>query len=101
MFLCAPYTVKFARPIACARFTAIAVSGVVVSKPTPTNTTWRSGSSCASRSASSGEYTMRTSRPAACSASRLLVEPGTRVMSPNVAMVTSGTRASAITLSMS
>ena len=36
---------------------------------------------------------MRTSRPAACSASKLDDEPGTRVMSPNVAMVTPGTRA--------
>ena len=44
---------------------------------------------------------MRTSAPFACSARRLDVEPGTRVMSPKVVMMTPGMRASAITLSMS
>lgn len=101
MFLCAPNTVKFVRLRAAARLMAMATSGVVVSKPTPTNTIWRSGCCSASVSASSGEYTISMERPAACSFSRLDVEPGTRVMSPNVAMVTSGTRASAITVSMS
>ena len=101
MFLCAPYTVKFFRPAAFARLMAMATSGVVVSKPTPTKTICLSGFSWARRSASRGEYTISTARPAACSASRLEEEPGTRVMSPKVAMVTSGTRARAITLSMS
>ena len=39
MFLCAPNTVKFLSPMAFARLMAMATSGVVVSKPTPTNTT--------------------------------------------------------------
>lgn len=43
MFLWAPYTVKFARSMARARLMAIATSGVVVSKPTPTKTICRSG----------------------------------------------------------
>ena len=44
---------------------------------------------------------MLTERPSACSFSRLEVEPGTRVISPKVAMVTPGTRERAITVSMS
>lgn len=80
---------------------AMATSGVVVSKPTPTNTTGRSGLACAMLSASSGEYTMRTSRPAACSLSSEDELPGTRVMSPNVVRITFSTRARAITASMS
>ena len=55
MFLCATNTVKFFRPMAFARLMAIATAGVVVSKPTPTNTTSRSGFSWAMFSASSGE----------------------------------------------
>ena len=55
MFLCAPYTLKLRKLIVFARLTAMATSGVVVSKPTPTNTISRSGFSCAMRSASSGE----------------------------------------------
>ena len=101
MFLWAPNTVKFSRPAAAARLMAMATSGVVVSKPTPTNTISRSGFCWASASASSGEYTICTLRPAACSFRRLDVEPGTRVMSPNVAMVTLSVRASAMTVSMS
>ena len=101
MFLCAANTVKFFRSAAAARLMAIATSGVVVSKPTPTNTISRSGRWAANASASSGEYTICTLRPAACSFSRLEVEPGTRVMSPNVAMVTFGMRARAMTVSMS
>ncbi len=55
MFLWAPYTVKFVSPMARARLMAIATSGVVVSKPTPTKTICRVGFSCARRRASSGE----------------------------------------------
>ena len=80
---------------------AMATSGVVVRSPRPRNTISRSGFCWARVSASSGEYTICTLRPAACSASRLDVEPGTRVMSPNVAMVTPGTRARAMTVSIS
>ena len=101
MFLCAANTLKFFRSSAAARLMAMATKGVVVSKPTPTNTIWRSGCCCAKAMASSGEYTICTERPAACSLSRLDVEPGTRVMSPKVAMVTFGTRVSAITVSIS
>ena len=46
---------KLAVPAASACSTVIAVLGIVVSKPRPKNTTWRSGCSCASFSASSGE----------------------------------------------
>ena len=101
MFLWAPNTLKFFKPAAAARLMAMATSGVVVSNPTPTNTISRSGCCSARRSASSGEYTICTLRPAACSLSRLDVEPGTRVMSPNVAMVTLSVRARAMTVSMS
>ena len=55
MFLWMASTLKFLRPSALARLIAIAESGVVVSKPTPTNTIWRSGLFWASASASSGE----------------------------------------------
>ena len=44
---------------------------------------------------------MRTSRPCACSASKLDVDPGTRVMSPNVVMMMLGMRHSAMTVSIS
>ena len=101
MFLCAAYTLKLASPIALARLIAMATSGVVVSKPTPTKMTGRVGFSLATVSASRGEYTMRMSRPAACSLRSELVEPGTRVMSPKVVIITFGTRESAMTVSMS
>ena len=99
--LCAVKTLKLRSPSRAARRTAAAMSGVVVSKPTPTNTTSRSGFSVAIFSASSGEYTMRTSRPAACSADSELVEPGTRFMSPKVVRTRPSMRASAMTVSMS
>ena len=44
---------------------------------------------------------MRMSRPSARSLKSELVEPGTRVMSPKVVMVTPGTRDRPITVSMS
>ena len=99
--MCATKTLKFFNPRACARLMAIATKGVVVSKPTPTNTTSLSGFSCAILSASRGEYTILISRPAACSFNRLEVEPGTRVISPNVVIFTPGMRARAITVSIS
>ena len=77
------------------------MSGVVVSKPTPTKTTSLSGFCSATRSPSSGEYTMRMSRPAAFSALSEEVEPGTRVMSPKVVRMTLSMRDSAMTVSMS
>ena len=55
MFLCAAKTLKFFRPMAAARWMAMATSGVVVSKPTPTNTISRSGSAFAKANASRGE----------------------------------------------
>ncbi len=66
--LCAANTLKFSSPMAAARLMVAAISGVVVSKPTPKNTTSRPGLSAATFSASSGEYTMRTSAPPAFSA---------------------------------
>lgn len=44
---------------------------------------------------------MLIERPCACSLSKLDVDPGTRVMSPNVAIVTPGTRERAMTVSIS
>ena len=58
----------FKTSMAAARLMAMATSGVVVSKPTPTNTTGRLGFSLAMVSASSGEYAnAAASRPSACS----------------------------------
>ena len=99
--LWAQKTEKFLRLCACASRMAAAIVGVVVSKPTPMKMTSLPGLSCASESASSGEYTMRTSRPAAFSAASELVDPGTRIMSPNVAIMAPGTRARAMAWSMS
>lgn len=58
-------TLKFVTPSALALSSVSAVDGAVVSKPTAKNTTSRSGFSTASRRASSGEYTKRTSTPRA------------------------------------
>jgi hypothetical protein len=69
---------------------AIALAGAVVSKPIAKKTTCRSGWAVASRTASSGEYTTRTSLPRALSESRSPREPGTRSMSPNEQKTTSG-----------
>ena len=46
---------KLSRPSWCARQTAMALAGAVVSKPTAKKTTWRSGLRSASVTASSGE----------------------------------------------
>ena len=94
-------TEKFCRSRACASRIAAAMVGVVVSNPTPMKMTGRPGFSRAMVRASRGEYTMRTSCPAAFSAARELVDPGTRIMSPNVVMMTPSTRASAMARSMS
>ena len=76
------------------------MDGAVVSNPTAKNTTWRSGSSAAMRSASSGEYTNRTSAPRALAPSRFPSLPGTRIMSPNDVKVTPGVSATAMASSM-
>ena len=83
-------TLKFLTPSARARTSVTAVDGAVVSNPTAKNTTWRSGLSTATLSASSGEYTNRTSAPRALASMRLPFDPGTRIMSPNVVKMTSG-----------
>src|SRR5574341_1049303 len=62
---CETSMAKFSIPCALAWATAIALAGAVVSKPMPKNTTVLSGCSRASASASSGEYTIRTSQTAA------------------------------------
>ncbi len=79
---CDTSTLKLSMPRRAASATAIAFAGAVVSNPTAKNTTWRSGFARAILSASSGEYTIRTSAPRALSASRSVDEPGTRSMSP-------------------
>ena len=89
-------TLKFLTPNARARTSVTAVDGAVVSNPTAKNTTWRSGLSTATLSASSGEYTNRTSAPRAFASIRLPLEPGTRIMSPNVVKMTPGCSASHI-----
>ena len=63
--------------------------------------TGRVGFLRAMSSASSGEYTTRTSAPAAFSAPKVVELPGTRIMSPNVVTIASGTRAMAMAQSMS
>ena len=66
----------------------------MVSKPSAKNTTCFSGRSAASFSASSGEYTNRTSAPRALASSSDPFEPGTRIMSPKHVKITSGRSAS-------
>lgn len=83
-------TEKFATPSAAARSTVIAVDGAVVSKPMAMKTTRRSGFSLAILSASSGEYTIRMSAPAALASRNDPVPPGTRSRSPNEVMITPG-----------
>ena len=77
-------------PSARARTSVTAVDGAVVSNPTAKKTTWRSGLSTATLSASSGEYTNRTSAPRAFASMRLPFDPGTRIMSPNVVKMMPG-----------
>ena len=83
-------TEKFRSPKARARINVIAVEGAVVSNPMAKNITWRPGLDWASFSASAGEYTMRISAPRALYSRGLPLVPGTRIMSPNPAKITSG-----------
>ena len=62
----------------------------MVSKPMAMNTTCRSGFCLAIFSESSGEYTMRMSVPEALASKNDPLLPGTRIMSPNDVMITSG-----------
>ncbi len=89
-------TLKFASPSSRARASVTAVDGAVVSKPSAKNTTCLSGCFTASFSASSGEYTNRTSAPRALASSSDPFEPGTRIMSPKHVKITSGCSASHI-----
>ena len=89
-------TEKFARPSAAARSMVIAVDGAVVSNPIAMNTTRLSGFCRAIFSESSGEYTMRMSVPCALASKNDPWLPGTRIMSPNDVMITSGCAARCI-----
>ena len=80
---------KLCRPSAAARSTVIAVDGAVVSNPIAMNTTRLSGFFRAIFNASSGEYTIRMSAPAAFESKNEPRPPGTRIMSPNDVMITS------------
>jgi hypothetical protein len=82
-------TEKLVSPSALARRTVIAVDGAVVSKPIAMKTTFLSGFCRAVFSASSGEYTIRMSAPAALESKNDPRPPGTRIMSPNEVMMTS------------
>ena len=68
----------------------------MVSNPTAKNTTSLVGFSTAMRSASSGEYTKRTSAPRALASSSVPLLPGTRIMSPNDVKITLGCSATAM-----
>ena len=92
---------KLCTPSREACSTAIALAGAVVSNPTAKNTTVLSGLRRATSSASSGEYTTRTSPPAARAMNRSSLEPGTRSMSPNEHRIASGFFAIAIASSIS
>ena len=81
---------KFSSPSAAARSTVMAVDGAVVSKPMAMNTTRLSGFCRAIFSESSGEYTIRMSVPWAFASKNDPWLPGTRIMSPNDVMITSG-----------
>ena len=83
-------TEKLSSPSAAARSTVIAVDGAVVSKPIAMNTTRLSGFFLAILSESSGEYTIRMSVPWALASKNEPLLPGTRIMSPNDVMITSG-----------
>lgn len=64
------------------------VEGAVVSNPTPTNTNGFSGSFLAIWTASSIEYTIRTSAPSAFAVNREPMVVGTLIISPNAVTVT-------------
>ena len=92
---CETSSEKLVTPRDFAWCTAIAWAGAVVSKPTAKKTISRSGRCSARASASSGEYTTRTSPPRAFTDRRSRSVPGTRSMSPNEQKITSGREASA------
>ncbi len=79
------YTEKFSGHPFCS---GTQVDGAVVSNPTPTNTSGLSGASAAIRTASSIEYTMRTSAPSAFAENSDPAVVGTLIMSPNAVTVT-------------
>src|SRR5487761_149384 len=89
-------TEKFVNPSEAARSIVIAVDGAVVSNPIAMKTTCRSGFCLAIFSESSGEYTIRMSVPAAFASKKEPADPGTRIMSPNEVMITSGGAAGAV-----
>ena len=93
-------TLKFMTRSSRALTSVTAVEGAVVSKPTAKNTTSRSGLSTATFSASSGEYTNRTSAPRALASSSVPLPPGTRIMSPKLVKMTFGVSATAMASSM-
>src|SRR5512147_390849 len=68
----------------------ITFGGAVVSNPIAKNTTCLSGFCCANFTASSGEYTTRTSPPCALIENKSRPEPGTRNISPYEQKITSG-----------
>ena len=74
----------------------MAVDGAVVSNPMAMKTTRLSGFCRAIFSESSGEYTIRMSVPRALASKNDPLLPGTRIMSPNEVMITSGSPARAI-----
>ena len=86
-------TEKLVSPWAAARSMVIAVDGAVVSNPMAMNTTCLSGFCRAIFSESSGEYTMRMLVPSALASKNDPPLPGTRIMSPNEVMITSGCEA--------
>src|SRR6516165_5233940 len=86
-------TNKVQNPSAEARSIVIAVDGAVVSNPIAMNTTCLSGFCRAILSESSGEYTIRMSVPSALASKNEPPLPGTRIMSPNEVMITSGCEA--------
>ena len=86
-------TEKFFSPSAAARIMVIAVDGAVVSNPIAMNTTCLSGFCRAIFSESSGEYTIRMLVPSALASKNEPPLPGTRIMSPNEVMITSGCEA--------
>ena len=86
-------TKKLRSPSALARMRVTAVDGAVVSKPIAMNTTCLSGFCRAIFSESSGEYTILMLVPSALASKNEPPLPGTRIMSPNEVMITSGCEA--------
>src|SRR3990172_6816917 len=82
-------TDRFSRPLSAAVSMVAATVGAVVSKPTAKKTTSLSGFFSAISTVPRGEYTTRMSPPRAFSSWREVSEPGTFIMSPKVAIMTS------------